>query len=116
MPTDVNSFVVDNWVTVVSLSALVDCHLILYLCSVQCKNNNLFKGVRLNGDDDPRPSAFLLVQPNQDFHHFTSDSGGSEFITMYTERGAMYVKQGWTQASVSVSTPWYIRCSHSIGM
>jgi hypothetical protein len=34
---------------------------------------------------------------------------------MYSERNAKYIKQGWSQESASVSTPWYalpVACSY----
>jgi hypothetical protein len=75
---------------------------------VQCKNNNLFKGVRLTGNDGPRSSAFLLVEPIQTFYASANDTPSVDIITMYSERHAKYVKQGWSEELASISTPWCV--------
>jgi hypothetical protein len=119
MPTSPDELTLDHWNTVVRLAIA---HVMRHLTTgifhpvVQYKNNNIFKGVRLTSNDGPRPSPFLLVEPVHTVPNYIYDSASIDTITMYSERNAKYVKQGWSEESASFSTPWCVGSLRSRGV
>jgi hypothetical protein len=81
--------------------------MIALVTMIQCHNNNILKGVRME-DTGPNPSIANLVEPltMDDIHYALNDLSRTEYTTTYTERSSKYANHGWTTKALLLTIPW----------